>query len=265
MRTGIAILLIGLFASVIAPVSVRAADWPDALKNAQARCEQIHAAIKDLTIEQDMTASTPQGEINAEQKIYQKGDKSRMEMTMHMPGAPGADGMKSVIINDGADAWMISPMTGKQKLPPEQARQQQITRDCWGFTPANSRITGSDTLAGHECWLVEFTEDSVTHTLYLDKNSLLVRGGLATEGGVTVRWQLSDFRKVLDGYEHPYRIEVFDGSQLLSTMTVKSVTVNTGLSDALFDASKEEVPPNNMEEMMRKMLEQQNSGGEGKQ
>jgi outer membrane lipoprotein-sorting protein len=263
MRTGLTLGLMGLLLALVVPGALHAEEWPAVLKDAQAKCETIHADIKDLTIVQDMVTSTQQGEITADQKIYQKGDRSRIEMTMHMPSAPGMDGMTTLVINDGQDTWMISPMTGKQKLAPEQARQQQMPRDCWGFTPANSKITGSDTLAGHQCWTVELTQDSITHKLFLDKKSLTVLGGVASEQGTTVRWQLSDFRKVAGEYEHPYKIEMFDGSQLLSTMNVKTVTANTGLPDSLFDASKEEAPQSNMEEMIKKMMMQQQSPDTG--
>jgi outer membrane lipoprotein-sorting protein len=45
----------------------------------------------------------------------------------------------------------------------------------------------------------------------------------------------SEHRKVSAGFFYPFRQELFLDSKLLEVASVRSVEVNTGLSDSLFD------------------------------
>jgi len=66
----------------------------------------------------------------------------------------------------------------------------------------------------------------------------------------------------MNKWEMPYKMEIYIDDQLQSTMETKSVEINKGLSDDLFDPDKVEIR-GNMEEMMRKMREQMmKKGGE---
>ncbi len=176
---------------------------------------------------------------------------------MSLPQGAGMDSLRTVVIDDGHQTWMINPFTGKQKLDEAEAARQELPHDCWGFTPANSRITGEAMAQGRPCYLVELDRDSVTHTLWLDKESLLVREGNSRDGASEVRWVLSDFRPVTPDYQHPYKVEMFDGDQLLSTMTVRSVTVDSQLADGLFNADSVQTPALDMQELMRRAFEAQ--------
>ncbi|PJA61988.1 MAG: hypothetical protein CO162_03450, partial [bacterium (Candidatus Ratteibacteria) CG_4_9_14_3_um_filter_41_21] len=63
------------------------------------------------------------------------------------------------------------------------------------------------------------------------------------------------FRKIEGGWELPYRIEIsMDGSPLYTSF-IKSLEINSGLSDDLFDPDKVEVKGPNMQEMMKKMMQ----------
>ena len=50
----------------------------------------------------------------------------------------------------------------------------------------------------------------------------------------------------------PYKTQVFLDSRLISTTVVKSLEMNKGLSDDLFDPDKVEVKGFDMQEMMKK-------------
>ena len=178
-------------------------------------------------------------------------------MVMAMPDGAGMDSLHTVVIDDGHDTWMINPFSGKTKLDDADAARQELPHDCWGFTPQNARITGEATAQGRSCYLVELNRDSVTHTLWLDKETLTVLEGESRDGEGKVRWVLSDFRPVTAEYRHPYKVEMFEGEQLLSTMTVRSVTVDAGLADELFDAERVEPPALDMQELMRRAMEAQ--------
>jgi hypothetical protein len=54
-------------------------------------------------------------------------------------------------------------------------------------------------------------------------------------GPVLVDLVFSDHRRLIDRFFYPYRQEVFAEGRLLILVAVRSVVVNTGLSDDLFD------------------------------
>ncbi|MBU0508952.1 DUF4412 domain-containing protein [bacterium] len=235
--------------------AARADEWPAVLRDAQAKCERQRTEIRDMVIVEDMVTTTDEGEITAEHTLYRKDGKSRVEMTMHVPQADMGD-MKTIIIDDGKDVWMFHSLTGKRKVSSEEAAERSEFRDCWDFTPENSRVVRSETVDGHDCFVVEMTRDDVNHHLWLEKSTSRILQGESFQEDARVRWALSDFRKVLGDYEYPYRIDLFDGQKLMTTMTVKSITANGGLSDDLFDPDQVEMPSMNMEELLQKMFQE---------
>lgn len=245
--------VIGMGCIALAATSAWCAEWPSVLADAQAKCDRQRSAIRDLVIVEDMVMQAEEGAMQAEHTLYRKGERSRIEMTMHVPES-GLGDIRTVVIDNGADVWVIHSLTGKQKLPPEQAKQRGEFRECWDFTPENSTVVGSESVNGSDCYLVDMTRDDVKHRLWLEKSTGRVIQGEAHSEGESVRWALSDFRIVFDDYEYPHKIELFDGAQTISTMTVKSITVNSGISDDLFDPDKVEMAQPNLEELMKQMM-----------
>lgn len=247
-------------AAMMACMAIAArAEWPQPLREAQAKCQRQLAAAGDVTIVQTMTMHTPEGEFASEQIVYYKGEKTRVEMTLHMPAGGLRDGMQTVMIDDGAESWVINSLSGKTKDTEGGGAHAATTQRCWNFTPENSQITGEGTAQGRACYLVELTHEKATHTLWLDQETLRVLQGETRDTEAAVRWVLTDFRAA-DGYEHPYKVELYDGDALLAEMRVQSVQTQADLPDELFDPDKVELKPLDMEDLMRRMLQ----GQEGK-
>jgi outer membrane lipoprotein-sorting protein len=252
---GMLTVLLGLSASTL-----RAEEWPTILRDAQTRCERQHALIRDMTLHQSITTASDQGPVQSQQTVYEKGKQSRMEMTMQAGDSTNPP-MTITVISNGTQAWMISPYTGKRQMPEADTRQHNAGTDCWDFTPANSSIGGSDLLQGHDCYIVNLNKDSVQHRLWLDKTSLNVLQGISFSGTDSVRWVLSDFRKIIGDYEYPYKVEMFDGDEVINTMLVESVAVNMALSDTLFDPDKVQVGQVDMQKLLEQMFQGQDSTG----
>jgi outer membrane lipoprotein-sorting protein len=249
-------VMIGILAALLglSATALMAEEWPSVLKDAQDKCQAQHALIHDMTLVQAITSATPNGDMNSMQTLYERGEFSRMEMTM--PTAPDdTTKIKMIVISNSKEAYMFSPFTGKRKLPESETRQHNVDTECWDFTPTNSTIVGSDVAQGRDCYLVALNKDSVQHKLWLDKTSLNVLQGISYSGPDSVRWVLSDFRPVIGDYQHPHRVEMYDGSQLISTMTVESIQVNTGLADDLFDPEKVEYTQVDMEKLLEQMMQ----------
>ena len=251
--TGFGRLLAGAWLLALAAATGWSAEWPAVLRDAQAKCDRQRSAIRDMVIVEDMVMQSEEGAMQAEHTLYRQGVRSRVEMTMHVPQA-GMGDMRTIVIDNGTDVWMFHSLTGKRKLSPEEAKDRGEFRDCWDFTPENSSVVGSESADGKDCYLVDMTRDGVQHRLWLEKSTGRVIQGEAHSQGESVRWALSDFRTVFDDYEYPYKIELFDGAQTISTMAVKSIVVNEGLSDDLFDPNQVEMAAPSMEELLQKML-----------
>jgi outer membrane lipoprotein-sorting protein len=259
-RSVVAVLVAVL---VVVWVSVGvAAEWADILKDIKAKYAPYKQAIKDMTMEQEMKATTPQGEMTSTSKMYRKGEKYRVESTTKMPPMPQMpkemQEMKAIVINDGKDIWMISPFSGKQKLPEEQKKMQRSESDWWDLISDKAKVTGSENVGGRDCYVIEIVEqkDLPYTKMWLDKKALvLTKAENKAPNGETVQAVFSDFKKMKD-WETPYKTEVTSAGKPLSVIVIKSLEINKGLSDDLFDATKEKdvapgmppMPPQQKEE-----------------
>jgi len=254
-------IVAGLIGVAMLAAPVMADSGQTALQKALDKCARQHAAIKDLTILQQITIPSPDGTIMAQQTSYEKGDKSRMEMTMQPPAGADTTAMppgmgKVTTISDGIKTWLISPMMGKQEVP---EKNDPSSANCWGLKLQSAKVAGSETVGDRDCWIVESgKQDSISDRYWLDKAKFDVLKGESkdTEGHV-LRWMLSDFRPVIGGFDYPYKMEVYSGDTVVATMAVQNITTNTGLSDTLFDADRVVVKQSDMEEMLRHLMEQQ--------
>jgi outer membrane lipoprotein-sorting protein len=227
-----------------------AAEWADILKDVKAKYASYKQAITDMTKEQEMKANTRYGEMISLTKEYRKGEKYRIESTTKMPPMPraskGMQEMKAITINDGKDIWMISPYSGTQKMTEEQKKMQGSQSDWWDLISDRAKVVGSENVGGRDCYVVEFVEqkDLPFTKIWLDKKALvLTKAESKAPTGETTQAVFSDFKKVKD-WETPYKTEVIGAGKTLSVFVIKSLEVNKGLSDDLFDATKEkEIAP----------------------
>ncbi len=61
------------------------------------------------------------------------------------------------------------------------------------------------------------------------------KGEMQGEQGETGLWVYSDFRKMAGDLEMPYKTEVYMNGEFLFNMIVKSIEINKGLPDSLFE------------------------------
>ncbi|MEA2022010.1 MAG: outer membrane lipoprotein-sorting protein [Candidatus Caldatribacteriota bacterium] len=112
-------------------------------------------------------------------------------------------------------------------------------------------------MEGRECYLLELEieRESPYKRIWVDKDMLfLVQAEGDSSDGNNVRTTFSDFRKAKDSWELPYKIEVFINGEQTMTVLTKSLEINKGLSDDLFDVNKVKVSGPNMQEMMQNMM-----------
>jgi len=238
----------------------------DILRKAESNYKNFNQDFKDTAMVFDAKIYTPEGEMTSEMKLFTKGEKSRSETLIQFPEAEGMpEGMGSmlvVVIFDGQDTWMISPFVGKMKLTDVQAEEQmqyQTGMNWWKFISDKTKYVGIEKIGGRECYLLELEieRESPYKRIWVDKDRLfLVQAEGDNIDGEKVRTIFSDFRKVKGSWELPYKIEVFINEVQTMTVLTKSLEINKGLSDDLFDADKVEVSGPNMQEMMQNLMQQ---------
>ena len=253
-----AVLLIACLALVV--TSSYADDWPEVLKKTQAKYAKFEKKIKDTTTRQQIFFVTPEREITTESILFKKHHKFRMETTIELPEMPKEMGpMKTIVIHDGHDTWMLSSMMGKQKLSSDDENQYQTANDWWGFLSENAEITGTEKIAGRDCYVVKMkqTETSPYSILWLDKKNLeLIKARSDISGGQQVEMFFSEFKKIEGEWQMPFKTEMYIDGERVSTVKVVSIEVNQGLSDDLFDVQKAEIKGPTMQDMMKMMQDQ---------
>ncbi len=236
-------------------------DLAGLLKELEAKYGKFEEEIKDMTTVLEMKMATPEGEMTSEMQMLRKGEKFRMDATMQTSQAPdipeGMGQMKTIVIYDGKDTWMISSFTGKKKLSSEEEKQYQKEKNWWELISEKAKIVGTEKVDKRECYVVEIAEDEEYPftKLWLDKRNLvLIKGeGGGMEGEIILLIN-SDFKKIKGDWEMPYKTEMYADGKLMSTSLVKSLEINQGLSEDLFDPDKVKIKGVNMQEMMRKMM-----------
>jgi outer membrane lipoprotein-sorting protein len=257
---GVKALVVALITLLLGVSHGLAADWPSILKQGKAKHTNFEKEIKDMAIVQESTMITPERKITSEMKLFSKGEKFRMETKTEMPEAsPGMGGMETTMIYDGKDMWMISPFMGKKKLPKEKEKEHQAERNWWGMVSEKAKIVGTEKVGNRECYVVDFTEQKDSHfdKVWLDKKNLvLTKAESKGAKGKAIISRYSDFRKIKGEWEMPYKTEIYEGNKLLSTTLVKSLQVNKGLSDDLFDPNRVKAKESGMGDMMKMMMKE---------
>lgn len=218
--------------------------------------DQYNSSVKDITIIEETTVSTQGQKMVIKRKTMRKGKKFRME-----PIDPQQEGMKTIILFDGQDAWMISPMTGKMKTPRED--NQAYDRDkIWDdLKRLNAKVTGTEKVNSRKCYVISLNDENskTSMTTWIDQKNYQTVKQISKSGKDEYIIIFSDFRKVKGKWEHPHKTQIYENKNLVSSTTIKSIKINQGLSDSLFNASyvarKNNISKPAMNDDMMKMLQ----------
>ncbi|MFB0527524.1 MAG: outer membrane lipoprotein-sorting protein [bacterium] len=263
---GIGVVLLTLISLVLIVSQGYTQDLSGLLKELEAKYAKFEEEIKDMSTVQEIKMVTPEGEIVSEMQMLRKGEKFRMDTTMQMSQAPdmpeGMGEMKTIVIYDGKDTWMISSFMGKKKLSGEEEKQYQRERNWWKLISEKAKIVGTEKVGKRECYVVEI-EDNKEYPftkLWLDKKNLvLIKGESKGRERETILLINSDFKKIKGDWEMPYKTEMHADGKLMSTSVVKSLKINEGISDDLFDPNKVKIERKGygMREMLKEMMREE--------
>ena len=240
-RIGIRILLVAFISFILAAEEGFSLEWSGAIEEIKAKYREYEETIKDMVLLQETKTVVGDNVVTSEIKLMQKGDKFRMESKMQMPEAPdmpeGMPEMKTVMIYNGKDGWLISPFIGKKKMSSEEIRAQQTGNDWWRYALERASIVGAEKVNERECYILDMEkrENFFFSKLWIDKKSFVItKGEVEDEQGEKGLWVYSDFRKMAGDLEMPYKTEVYMNGKFLFSIIVKSIEINKDLSDSLF-------------------------------
>jgi len=231
------------------------------VKQTHLKYENFLKEIKDITIVKETQMVGAQEKMAGKTKIMRKGKKYRIENTMNMSQSSGMSGnMKTIIIFDGKDTWMISPIMGKRKISEDEGEKYKKNEDWWKKISDDAKIVGTETVGTKKCYIIETKNkgNSEFTKIWLDKKSLtLVKFEGGGDKGESIIGINKDFRKVKGNLEMPYKTEMYINGKLFAVSKITSLSINKGLSDELFDANKIKTKQSmDMQKMMLKALEQ---------
>ena len=204
-------------------------------------------AVTDVVIVQHVTLYHPDGrhpQSSGEQRVWLKlPQRQRLEQTV--------EGRREVRLAVGDRVW-IRQADGKTYEAPAGERGSDRTHLLVPF-----RRTAADLLAE---WRSLGVRDDVSHATRVGGRAVTVVGAKPGERDVPSVWvdaeygvvrfitrerlpqgpgmvdlAFSEHRPLAGGFFFPYRQEAFVDGKLLVLITVRSVQVNAGLPDALFD------------------------------
>lgn len=237
---------LAVLAVVLLPLVALAADARGAVEAFVARV--AGAAISDLAIEQTFTLYSPDGrqpQSSGEQRVWVKvPGRQRVEQVV--------EGRREVRLSAGDKVW-VRTADGKVYEAPPGERDRDRTHLLMPF-----KRTAADVLAE---WRSLGIRDDVSHeTRIAPGRTITVIGARAGERDSPAVWidpeygvvrfirreklprgeglvdlAFSEHRPLAGAFFFPHRQEAFVDGKLLVLIVVRSITVNTGLDDTLFD------------------------------
>jgi outer membrane lipoprotein-sorting protein len=246
---GVALLAFSI-CLMLGPAGGSAQTWADVSKKLLGECAKFDAGVKDLKLVMETTIPSSEGSMKTQSVLYRKGNRFRAEINLEGIGGvglpAGTGDLQTVVVGDGTNVWIIVPAMGKSKIPADEGGKYRGQWVCTDYVPADAEIVGSETIGGRRCFVLAVLDpSSETAKLWVDQGNLAL---LKLEGrpsnGDTMTVLFSDHRSVAGGFEFAYRADVYSGEELITTVVVESLDINSGLADELFnpDAVKVDAP-----------------------
>lgn len=257
--------------------NVFALTWDELKSQIEAKYGSFSDEVKDMQMVMEMEnkgMEKTMGPGPSEVKMFRKGDKYRMESKMTLPkgtGMPeGMGGMINIMIYDSECLWSVNQFAGKTKIS-DDADSKGDQMSWWEDMPTNGKIIGSEKVGDRDCYIVEAWEIDTSSVVaegenkikgWIEKETLLlIQSEFKGTKNKTFKAVNSNFQKVKK-WELPYTTEVYVGGELVTKTTIKTLKINQGLSDDLFNADKVKVKAKGMPGMpnMKDMMKDFNPG-----
>jgi len=205
--------------------------------------------VNDLAITQEIMVVDPGGsgqKVSGEQRLYLKPPgKRRLETQLEGTRVVAlANGSRLVMQSDGR-AYEAPPGDRSRDrrdliFPFQRSAQDLLTQ--WQSHGIRTHVIHQATHGGRNVAVIGAApDDRSLPSVWFDPEYGVVRLVTKEEtpaGLKRIELILSDFRPMVGGLSYPYKQETFLDGRPFSVASVKSVRVNSGLSDDLFDPDR---------------------------
>ncbi len=242
MRRNSFCLLIFLTFLICAGKGLQADLTSEAVGKIRLKMAEYQQQILDLHTTQEIEIFTPQGEMVQQVELFQKGRKFRVNLASQIPGAAqlGMESMNTVLVTDGTVAWMISPLTGRIQVPLGESLKYYSQSSFWNFVDLQGiQVKAVADVRGRACYVLEVGDENTYPMIFwVDRETLdILQSEFQSEEGA-FQATYSDFRIIQGNLSLPHHVEIYQNGELLSTATLQSVQINSGLADQYFDANQ---------------------------
>lgn len=202
--------------------------------------------VTDLVVVETIAIYDPDGRLpqsRGEQRLYVKiPGRQRVEQVI--------EGRREVRLTAERRTWVRRPDGTTYERPPERERERvhlltpfrRSAADLlaeWRAFGVRDEISYWTRFRGRPVLVIGAgPDDRESPAVWLDEDLgvvRVIRRERLPTGPALVDLTLSEHRPLAAGFHFPHRQELFVGGKLLMLITVRSVEVNVGLPDALFD------------------------------
>jgi len=197
--------------------------------------------ITDIAIFLEFKTITRGKENISYELVLRTGEKYRIERTQPDTLFGSHQELLPVTIFDGKTIWTLGSTGTKTMTSFDDWRLRPYLTWNWSsLISPKSKLVSVDEVGGQSTYYIEFPPGWLIlpfKSIWVDyQKPFLVRAQ-----STKMLLVYSEFQPVLEGIELPYRSETFAGGGDFITLTiVKSVTVNQGIEDDLFDPDSPE-------------------------
>ena len=225
-----------------------AEDTAGVLKKMKARDAKMESMAKDVTLTMDSKIVAEGMEMKNTMQVIMKGKKKMTEVSMM--------GMKTIVVNNGTEIWMVGAQQGKKKLNDENEAGQ--TPFGWADNmKAESLKLTEETVNDKKCFVLDGQDKKGNQgKWFIDKASLALVKYETKQNGKNMVLMNSDFKKVKGEIEMPYKMEFTTDGKPTMTSVIKSIELDKGVKDEIFNVDsikQEELGKMDMEQMMKMM------------
>ncbi len=238
--------------SVIIAFAIYAKTSEEITSDLQNKYKGLEDKINDIMIEQTMIALDEEDSIDMQMKMYSKGNKFRLETIINIDSEDmEEDGitlnnLETTIIGDGNKTWVIAPFVGKMEMEEDGEQEEQLEYAelifWWNDLGDDMTLLREEKFNGKDCYLMEYKdEDGDESMAWIEKSTMNILKIQDSEDDKSYIL-FKDYKKLIDDYQIPYKVEMFDDNEKAMDMSVKNVSVNKGINDDMFDPEKVKTP-----------------------
>ena len=233
--------------SLLGPLPLLAADGPPALERFLLKASS--ATVSDLLVTQEIVLTDPGGsgqKALGEQRLYLKPPvRRRIEITVEGERIVRLVNGSRLVIQRGGKSYEASSAERLRDsrdltLPFQRSARELLAQ--WQSYGVRTDLVREAEYAGRRVTVFGASrDDSSAPTVWLDPDLGVVRLIVREEtpvGPKRVELSFSDFRPLIGEMSYPYRQETLLEGKPFITTTVKSIRMNSGLADDLFDPDR---------------------------